>query len=179
LIDPIREEESKREREREVSKQREQEQKEKDRVLREVKREEYETEILTLLKEKIRDPEASWTKSKKILELEPRFAKNPLTMHEKEDLFRKHTRKLMDVTIIVDVPINSLYRLKGLSLSHSYASALKQDKSKWTPKILVVSKSCFVMTHDTTRSERRTENTLSKLYYARSKQKRSSNSMPC
>jgi len=91
-----KEQDSKREREREVSRQREQSERERERTLREVKRGEYQTEYLTLLKEKVRDPEASWTKTRKVLENEPRFSGIPLTPQEKEDLFREHTRKLMD-----------------------------------------------------------------------------------
>jgi len=49
-----------------------------------------------LYREKIRDPEASWTKSRQLLNSEPRFASSELTMDLKEKVFRDHIKMLKD-----------------------------------------------------------------------------------
>jgi len=92
------EEDKLRERERELRKRKEREVQEVERVRQKIRRKEASSSYQALLVEKIRDPEASWTESKPILERDPqKRASNPdLEPADKEKLFRDHVKSLYE-----------------------------------------------------------------------------------
>ncbi|CAN8258729.1 unnamed protein product [Cochlearia groenlandica] len=92
------EEDKLRERERELRKRKEREVLEVERVRQKIRRKEAVASYQSLLVEKIRDPEASWTESKPKLERDPqKRASNPdLDLADKEKLFRDHIKTLYE-----------------------------------------------------------------------------------
>jgi len=81
------------EREKKVREMRETEERERRQSIRSQDEQQNTTQFKTMLREKIRDPEASWTKSRKILETDPRWN---ISLHtdEKEKIFRQHCKDL-------------------------------------------------------------------------------------
>eukprot|EP00252_Welwitschia_mirabilis_P018920 TRINITY_DN4241_c0_g2_i1.p1 TRINITY_DN4241_c0_g2~~TRINITY_DN4241_c0_g2_i1.p1 ORF type:complete len:714 (+),score=170.12 TRINITY_DN4241_c0_g2_i1:212-2143(+) len=92
------EEEKLKERKREMLKRKEREEQEMERVRLKARRKDAVTSYQALLTEKIRDPEASWTESRPILEKDPLGrATNPdLDPADKERLFREHVNGLYE-----------------------------------------------------------------------------------
>jgi hypothetical protein len=75
-----------------------------ERVRQKIRRKEASSSYQALLVEKIRDPEASWTESKPILERDPqKRASNPdLEPADKEKLFRDHVKSLYEVRVLLN-----------------------------------------------------------------------------
>ena len=94
----FREENALRERERETQKERERSERERRMLLEKTKLEESVTTYKIMLRERIRDPQASWTESKKVLAMDPRYNDLYLSTDDKEDLFRDYTKGLLEVT---------------------------------------------------------------------------------
>jgi hypothetical protein len=90
-----REEAIKRQREKEVQRMREKEDNYRHHALSKQKQEEEMIDFQTLLKERIRDPEASWSKSRATLEADYRYQTDYLTTEQKEKAFRDHLRNLL------------------------------------------------------------------------------------
>ncbi|KAL2641453.1 hypothetical protein R1flu_009040 [Riccia fluitans] len=92
------EEEKIKEREREMRKRKEREEQEVERVRAKARRKDAITSYKELLKEKIKDPEASWTEARPKLEKDPLGrATNPeLDLSDRERLFREHTNEIFD-----------------------------------------------------------------------------------
>jgi len=94
-----REEAALKERERETQRFREKELRERERIQRKNREQESITNYQILLREKIRDSEASWTRSRKGLEEDPRWKECDLTVDMKEKFFREHVKMLQDAQV--------------------------------------------------------------------------------
>jgi len=92
----LREEAAAKGREREVRERRKREEKEMEERRTRLQKEEAIASFRTLLTEKIRSYEASWSKSRKKLRQDSRFNTDMLDSSAKKDLFRKHRQKLLD-----------------------------------------------------------------------------------
>jgi len=90
-----REETALKERERETQKLREKELRDRDRVQQRQREHQEVTNFQILLREKIRDPEAFWSKSRRILEEDSRW-NSDLPMELREKIFREHTKMLQE-----------------------------------------------------------------------------------
>jgi len=90
-----REEIAMKEREKETQKLREKELRDRERVHQRQKENEEVTDFQILLREKIRDPEASWSKNRRVLEEDTRWL-SELPMDIRENLFREHTKMLRE-----------------------------------------------------------------------------------
>jgi len=90
-----REETALKEREREAQKLREKELRNRDRIQQKSRDQEGVTNFQILLKEKIRDPDASWTKNRRKLEEDPRWTLE-LPLEIKERIFRDHVKTLQE-----------------------------------------------------------------------------------
>eukprot|EP01119_Soliformovum_irregulare_P003348 TRINITY_DN1378_c0_g1_i13.p1 TRINITY_DN1378_c0_g1~~TRINITY_DN1378_c0_g1_i13.p1 ORF type:complete len:515 (+),score=220.97 TRINITY_DN1378_c0_g1_i13:401-1945(+) len=89
-----REEAAKKEREQQVSKTRQVETREREKVAGRSRDQENTILFQVMLREEIRDPRASWSRSRKILEADSRWESSHIPTEMKEKLFRDHLKNI-------------------------------------------------------------------------------------
>eukprot|EP01116_Phalansterium_solitarium_P018177 TRINITY_DN471_c0_g3_i1.p1 TRINITY_DN471_c0_g3~~TRINITY_DN471_c0_g3_i1.p1 ORF type:complete len:857 (-),score=296.05 TRINITY_DN471_c0_g3_i1:81-2651(-) len=93
--DKRREEQRRRAKEDEIKSSLERDQRERERGLQKLKFQEALTNFQTMLRERVRDSQASWTRTRKALEADARFHSEELTPEHKEEAFREHCNSIL------------------------------------------------------------------------------------